>query len=518
MRRNRRRILDHAFTAGTVAAVVLAAGALVSMLGPIVWRGSRAFVFRGTVGYRRLCLDEFERGDNAAIGAEWEASRRAREPLERMLADEERAIGALLARVEAGIGGLGEEIPELSRTIARRLRIGPDVALQVRVPGLQNLIGRIDAVRAEGVPAEAARLLEVAAVRLERLNGLKARLRELLGPLPGDGVPVMLHSRYGSLRWDQAKAALQRVLYTTEWRYEEPRALGRRHLAPRSREFVDTPVAPLFDYLEAHAEAILQPRWTFYGRFLTDTARDNHRLGGIRAELAGTLALAVGALLLAVPLGLAAAIYLAEYAGEGPVVGALRICISTLAGIPGIVLGLFGVAFFLNTVGVSEVKSVLAGSLTLALLVLPTIIRTSETAIRSVPADYRDAALALGACRWQATVLVVLPAALRGIVAGWLVGLGRAAGETAAIMFTAVVSVGSPIVFRSGELWSSITGPTTALPWSIYMLSTEHPDSEAVSHMLNGMVLVLAGTVLMLNLLALIIRSRPFVPRPAGSP
>ena len=181
----------------------------------------------------------------------------------------------------------------------------------------------------------------------------------------------------------------------------------------------------------------------------------------------------------------------------------IRICISTLAGVPSIVFGLFGLAFFLNTIGVSESKSVLAGALTLALLILPTIIRSSEEAIKAVPNSYKEAALGLGAGRWHTIMTIILPAALPGILTGMVISMGRAAGETAPIIFTAAVSIGAPIA-----LMETLTQPTPALPWNIYNLCTEHEAVDEIRHVQFGMVFTLIAIVLLLNLIAIIMRAR----------
>ena len=181
----------------------------------------------------------------------------------------------------------------------------------------------------------------------------------------------------------------------------------------------------------------------------------------------------------------------------------LRTCNNTLAGVPSIVFGLFGLAFFINTAHVSPSKSVLAGSLTLALMILPTVIRASEEAIKAVPRTYKEAALSLGAGRWHAVWSAVLPAALPGILTGIVISMGRAAGETAPIIFTAAVSVGKPLA-----LWQTLTQPTPALSWNIYNLATEHEAADLVRHVQYGLVLTLVGLVLLLNLAAIILRAR----------
>jgi len=176
---------------------------------------------------------------------------------------------------------------------------------------------------------------------------------------------------------------------------------------------------------------------------------------------------------------------------------------STLAGVPSIVFGLFGLAFFINTLHVSPGKSVLAGALTLALLVLPTVIRASEEAIRAVPQAYKEAALALGAGRWHTVLTVILPAALPGILTGIVISMGRAAGETAPIIFTAAVSVGA-----APGLLELFDRSTPALPWNIYNIATEHAAADEIRHVQYGMVATLVAIVLALNLAAIVLRAR----------
>jgi phosphate transport system permease protein len=200
---------------------------------------------------------------------------------------------------------------------------------------------------------------------------------------------------------------------------------------------------------------------------------------------------------------LIAAIYLTEYATENALVSFLRTCISTLAGVPSIVFGLFGLAFFINTLGVSQSKSVLVGAMTLALMILPTVIRASEEAILAVPRTYKEAALSLGAGRWHTVMTIILPAALPGILTGIVISMGRAAGETAPIIFTAAVSVGKPL-----SLLQVFSHPTPALSWNIYNLATEHEAMDEIRHVQYGLVLVLVTLVLVLNLAAIVMRAR----------
>ncbi|MBN1918758.1 MAG: phosphate ABC transporter permease PstA [Verrucomicrobia bacterium] len=436
-----RKALDKAFSGLGIASIVLLGAALVVILGPIFVRGSRAFVFRATVEHRRLMLEKFQRGSRSALAEEMGRTAEARRPVYEVIAAFE-----------------------------------------------QDLVGM--------------RLAERRQYR-DSLDEIKELLRELLGPFPGERRPIVIRAQYGATRWDRAQQVLHLILNAESYDHSDPTKMGTLVYSPRVEQFEGTSLEPLFAYIEEHADDMLRPRLTVYWRFLFDESLDAHMFGGIWPEMLGTIYLAIGAMLFAVPLGVISAIYLAEYAGEGRAVSLLRTFISTLAGVPSIVFGLFGLAFFVNTVHVSSSKSVLAGSLTLAVLILPTIIRASEEAIRAVPNTYREAALSLGASRLRTTLTVVLPAALPGVLTGIVISMGRAAGETAPIIFTAAVSVGRPL-----KVWQTLTQPTPALPWSIYNLTTEHAAQDEIVHVQYGMVLTLVLIVLLLNVVAVALRAR----------
>lgn len=272
---------------------------------------------------------------------------------------------------------------------------------------------------------------------------------------------------------------------------------------PRVEEFKGTSLEPLFPYIENNLEKLMLPKLTLYWQFFFDKSFDSHLFGGIGPELLGTLYLVLGTMIFAIPIGIIAAIYLTEFAKPGKVIDFINISVSTLAGVPSIVFGLFGLAFFIMTMKVSDSKSVLAGSLTLALLVLPTIIRASEEALKAVPQTYKEASLSLGAGKVYTIFKVVLPAALPGILTGIVISMGRAAGETAPIIFTAAVSVGNPL-----KLAETLSQPTPALSWNIYNLVTEHESVEEIRHVQFGMVFALVLLVLLLNLTAIILRAR----------
>jgi phosphate transport system permease protein len=336
-----------------------------------------------------------------------------------------------------------------------------------------------------------------------QLKEVKNLLRELLGPLPDELDLVMLRQQYGQTRWDRSRVKLEQILFSETWDYSDKTSMGKKVLEPRRKIFARTSLEPLFSYLEKNLNSMLRPRFIFYWRFFTDKSLDSHFFGGIWPEILGTIYLTLGAMLLAIPFGVIAAIYLSEFASAGRLVSLLRVCISTLAGVPSIVFGLFGLAFFINTLHLSQAKSVLAGSATLALLILPTIIRSAEEALKAVPPTYKEAALSLGASQLRMVLTVLLPAALPGILTGIIISMGRAAGETAPIIFTAAVSVGQPL-----KIWETISQPTPALPWNIYNLATEHQAVDEIRHVQFGMVLTLVLLVLLLNLAAILIRAR----------
>jgi len=234
-------------------------------------------------------------------------------------------------------------------------------------------------------------------------------------------------------------------------------------------------------------------------QFLTQVPREGMTSGGIFPAILGTFYLTLCAICFSLPLGVAAAIYLAEYAKETRLVRIIRIGINNLAGVPSIVFGLFGLAVFVKYLGFGV--SILSGGLTLGILILPVIIRASEEAILAVPNSLREASLALGATKWQTIYRVVLPNALPGILTGAILGIGRAAGETAPILFTAVT-------FYSARLPTSIFSEVQALPYHIYALMTEGTHPETQIPIAYGTALVLLFLVLGIDLVAIVIRKR----------
>ncbi len=233
--------------------------------------------------------------------------------------------------------------------------------------------------------------------------------------------------------------------------------------------------------------------------FLFDFPREGMTKGGIFPAIIGTIFVTVITTLFSIPLGVSAAIYLSEYAIEGKFTRLVRAAIRNLAGIPSIVYGLFGVAIFVQ--GLRFGTSVLSSGLTLGLLTLPFIIATSEEALKAVPKSYREGSLALGATKWQTIRSNVLPYAFPGILTSSILGLSRAIGETAPILFTGVA-------FFLPWLPSSVFDQFMALPYHIYILSTQHHAIEQVRPLAYGTTLVLIAIVFILNLVAIILRYR----------
>lgn len=233
--------------------------------------------------------------------------------------------------------------------------------------------------------------------------------------------------------------------------------------------------------------------------FLTEPPKEMMTAGGIWPCIVGTFCLAAGAIVVALPLGVASAIYLTEFARESAWTTLTRLSIANLAGVPSIVFGLFGLTFFAVFCGMGV--SLLAGILTLAVLTLPIIINTAEAALRQVPQDWREASLALGASRRETILKVVLPNAMPGILTGAILSLARTAGETAAIMYT-----GS--VFFTPKEGVSLFDPVMALPYHIYVLATSGTNIEATRPLQYATSLVLVLLVLVMSSTAIIIRER----------
>jgi len=231
--------------------------------------------------------------------------------------------------------------------------------------------------------------------------------------------------------------------------------------------------------------------------FLSSYPTNGMTSGGIFPAIIGTLYLTLGAMVFAFPIGVLSGIYLHEYAGKAWLVRFIRTMTNNLSGIPSIVFGLFGMALFVNYLSFGD--SIIAGSLTLGLMVLPIVIRTTEEALKQIDDSFRHGSLALGATKLQTIVKVVLPMAFPNIITGLILSIGRVSGETAPIMFTAVA-------YFLPKLPSSIFDQVMALPYHLYVISTSGTDIEASRTIAYGTAFVLITIVLILNLLANMLR------------
>jgi len=522
------------FTVTALLSVLLIVAALLVILLPILWRGGSAVVFRGTIEFRRMQLEQFQRGDTAAVRAE----------VEQTAAVRHRAYD-LIDRFSAGLdtAGLETKARQLHREFGAQLRnreLDDDEMFEFReVSG--ELRDDFLAALESADRAEALRHLEAILSRtdderrlhgmvaaaffdmareyrdvvnhvdlshrdeyLESLQQVKEAVHGLLGPRPGERLPAVTMDQYGATRWDQARQHLDNLLWAETWVEVEPGQPLVKMRVPMEERFAGTELAALFPYVRENVADMLRPQWTFYWRYFLDDSLSGHYFGGVGPEILGTLLVTVLAILLALPVGVITAAYVVEYGRETLMVRALRMCVNTLAGVPSIVFGLFGLAFFViylqPKLGLPQGSSILAGGLTLSLLVLPVIIRASEEAIRSVPASYKEAALALGAGRFRCFVTVTLPAAMPGILTGLILSMSRAAGETAPILFTAGVAM--------GPIPTSIAHPTRTLAYSSYDMAVGDKMAMLAPHNQFGMVMTLVAVVLILNIAAIIVRGR----------
>ena len=232
--------------------------------------------------------------------------------------------------------------------------------------------------------------------------------------------------------------------------------------------------------------------------FITKSPTEGMTSGGIYPAIIGTLCLVAGSMVFAFPVGVLAGIYNHEYATYKPLKNFIRIMTNNLAGIPSIVFGLFGMALFVNQLHFGD--SIIAGSLTLGLLVLPVVIRTTEESLAAVDNTFRHASLALGATKWQTTSRVVFPIAFPNVLTGMILSIGRVSGETAPILFTVAA-------YFLPKLPSGIFDQVMALPYHLYVLATSGTDIETARPIAYGTALVLIAIVLIMNILANVFRN-----------
>lgn len=540
-----RQLLDKVFTAAAAISVMIIAGILLVVLVPMFRKGLSAVFFTETIEFRKLQKDLHDRGDTQALQRQIEQTTARREPIYTMLADFSRGIETEpLARAVKDIyqkygeylnyRNIPREQYAEDRKQAKTLRDTLITAFESQ--DKQSVVADLDTVLAQkdnpffkATPIE--EFFSIAAAYrnisqtidltkrseyLANLQEVTTAVRQLFGPLPGEDKPPLMMDQYGATRTDLAQKALKTLLWDETWVAEEPGKPLVKKAISRKEQFAGTSLEPLFDQVEKNIDALLMPQFRCYWQYFIDDWVNSHYFGGVGPEILGTLMLTIIAMIFAIPLGVISAAYLVEYAPDNHGIKLVRMCINTLAGVPSIVYGLFGLAFFVVTIHAIGKPCILAASLTLSILVLPVIIRASEEAIRLVPQTYREASLALGAGKFRTLVQVVLPAAAPGILTGIILSLSRAAGETAPILFTGVVAMGPIPSFGSPSQWvqnptsifSGLLQPTRALSYGSYDIAVGDRISMLVPHQQFGMVMTLILLVLILNIVAIVIRSK----------
>jgi phosphate transport system permease protein len=532
-----RNLLDSMFTLLSGVCVAVLVVALAGILGPMMWRGASAVLFRGTVEWRKMQLAEFGSGNQSEIEAEAQKAQAARRYIYETIDEFKRSIDidteAFVDRARKIHREFGQELryadtpadqyTEL-RSLSRQLRDKLEAAFESQSKSeiqrdVNDVLQYKDDERLQNTAAEQYFNLAmefrqaVAKVDLDKceeyaesLQEVEDLLDELFGPRPGEPLPILPRLAYGATRWDLAESLLDRLLWAEKWVQKEPGEPRVKVRTLRAEQFAGTRLEPLFTHIERTLGQTLKPRWTFYWRYFIHDQINSHYFGGIGPEILGTFLLTVLGMLFVIPLGVISAAYLVECASDNFAIRIIRLCINTLAGVPSIVFGLFGLAFFVlylfPVLRIPSKPCILAASMTLAILTLPVMIRASEEAIRGVPKAYKEASLALGASRFRTFVTVTLPAALPGILTGVILSLSRIAGETAPILFTGAVAL--------GPTPDSLFDPTRTLSYGSYDIAVGDRLAMMVPHKQYGMVVTLVLLILCLNGVAIVLRSRVF--------
>lgn len=550
-----RFLLDKLFTALAWLSVLTMAGALLLILVPIFWGGSKAVIFDGTVEFRKLQLYEemFNRGDPEELQRELAKVREARAPVyeivnspfarammpERFRKEVRKIYYDLGDQLRARVGDdtmTRDEMRELRRE-ARGLRKHLEAAAETddRTEALEHVAAVLEYDNRDAFKGTRGEtFFEMAeaygqVVRTvdlgrreefaEEVEEVKGIVRKLFGPPEGEEPNALMQFRYGATRMSQVDALVHELRWKTVYVEKEGQGLLQPTEVSREEIFAGTPFEPLFPLVKNNIHAMMLPEFTVYWQYFIDEAPPGHYHGGVLPEILGTIYITVLTILVATPVGIITAAYLVEYTSENKFIKIIRMCINTLAGVPSIVFGLFGLAFFVLTMpdwfnGAQEFlfgavliefhreTNILAGALTLAVMVLPVIIRASEEAIRAVPPSYREASLALGAGGLRTFVTVTLPAALPGILTGIILSMSRAAGETAPLLFTAATAS----ITQMPD--SIMRGSAKILSYGAYDIAMNDNIATLVPHQQYGMTMTLILIVLLLNITAIVIRSK----------
>ncbi len=530
-----RMTIDKVFTLLSGASIVLIVCVLLIVLGPMIWRGSQAVVFNETIEFRKMQLDLYGRGNTAKIKAQEAETESFRKVVYETIDKFRQGIDteALIDKSKLIYRQLGNEldfknitgedykqIRSLARDIRDRLQLAfeshdqtiikenIDYVLQYRNnKDLVNSAAAVFFTLAEEFRKSVENIdLNKRQQYAEAMKDVEEIIFRLLGPEPNQALPALSMDRYGATRWDMAQNLLNQLLWSQQWVQEEAGRTLVKKTTPRAGQFSGTKLEPLFGYIEDNIDKMLKPRLTFYWQYFIDDSTPGHYFGGIGPEILGTLLLTLLSMMFVFPLGVISAAYLVECAPDNIIIRIIRMGINTLAGVPSIVVGLFGLAFFVLFLvplfGGPSRPCILTASLTLAVLTMPVMIRASEEAIRSVPQTYKEASLSLGASRFRTFIQVIFPAALPGILTGVILSLSRVAGETAPILFTGAVAL--------GPFPKSPFDPTRTLSYGSYDLAVGDRLATMVPHNQYGMVLTLILLILCLNAAAIILRAKVF--------
>jgi phosphate ABC transporter permease protein PstC/phosphate ABC transporter permease subunit PstA len=523
-----RFVFDKGFTVLAYFSISVLFFTLGIILIPIFSAGMEAVVFQGTVEHRLFLWERFQRGDSRTIHKEFRECSEARQTIYRQLKNL-----SWLAPDDwiAEAGSLGRETKNrrLNRAFQNLCNANSAKELQTQFEKLEKLCSD----KTEPLFQLANEYYEIAKdadlplrhqpvtvnpdiTYSEAFRQIRTLITGtegtgcILGPENREGLEHLPPEvRYGPAHWTTAQKFLKQLRWATVWKPQsgvDGKILpSQKIVIDRTLFFAGTSIADdiqtLFDHLEQNADKMLQPRLTFYLHYFFDPSTAGHYMGGIAPELLGTALISLFSILLALPLGVLTAAYLVEAAKDNRITRLLRLCISTLAGVPSIVFGLFGLAVIVEFI--TGKPCLLAGTMTLALLILPVVIRTAEEAIRSVPQTYREAAAGLGAAPVRIFISVTLPAALPGILTGTILGISRAAGETAPLLFTCAVASGG---FVTGS--NILFQPTPVLSYAAYDMAVGDRLAELVPYNQFGLVAALVLFVLLLNMTAMMLRAR----------
>ncbi|MDR1484017.1 MAG: phosphate ABC transporter permease subunit PstC [Planctomycetaceae bacterium] len=528
-----RRLFDAGFTFVSLLSILILFFGLCLVIVPIFRAGSEAVFFQETVEHRLFILEKFQRGNRQEIEDEFARCSLARKPVYDRLKkiswlspDDWIAQSAKLGRdtdnrklsrafknlcsasTREELNAAYEKIKNMPQKQDGAETIDPMIQLANEYYLIAN---KVDLSMRDKLISPDSDLTHSAAYRQIRtlINGVEGT-GCILGMADRDGnshLPPEV--RYGAAHWSTAQKILRQLKHATIWKpkfdHDLNVSLNEKIVVDRVSFFEGTEVAEdvklLIDEFDVGMDKMLNPCWVFYGFYFFDSASAGHYLGGVGPELLGTTLISLLSIFISLPLGLLTAAYLVEAAKDTFITRLMRLCINTLAGVPSVVFGLFGLAVIVEFI--TGKPSLLAGSITLALLILPVVIRTSEEAIRAVPQAYREAAIALGAGSVRTFITVTFPAALPGILTGVILGISRAAGETAPLLFTCAVASGG---FVAGS--NLLFQPTPVLSYSAYDMAVGDRIAAMVPYNQFGLVATLIMFVLLFNIAAITLRAK----------